>query len=122
MARELGGRKKALPGLRRTKVVGFAPKFTGMKPMEFRKFASKLKGHFREGQPKQVAFAICLDDSSEYDLTKGRVYKVIKDSSASSLGLVRVVDNTGEDYLYPRSDFRIVRLPHDVALISLRLG
>jgi hypothetical protein len=40
-----------------------------------------------------------------------RVYRVLPDPTAETRGLVRVVDETGEDYLYPERLFVAVELP-----------
>jgi hypothetical protein len=44
-------------------------------------------------------------------LRLGRVYKVIPDRAAKAEQLVRVVDDSGEDYLYPADYFRLMRVP-----------
>jgi hypothetical protein len=43
-----------------------------------------------------------------------KVYVVLEDRAAGKLGLVRVIDESGEDYLYPREFFSTVRLERDV--------
>jgi hypothetical protein len=39
------------------------------------------------------------------DLTVGNVYKVLPDAEAERSGSIRVIDNSGEDYLYPAEYF-----------------
>jgi hypothetical protein len=39
---------------------------------------------------------------------------VFRDQSAEKHGLLRVVDESGEDYLYPKSFFRPIALPQPV--------
>jgi hypothetical protein len=51
-------------------------------------------------------FVVCVDNEGyEFDLALQKRYRVIPDPDGEGVGLVRVVDETGEDYLYPRSFF-----------------
>ena len=45
------------------------------------------------------------------DLELRKVYQVLPDKRADRDGYIRVVDESGEDYLYPESYFVFVRLP-----------
>jgi hypothetical protein len=56
-------------------------------------------------------FVLCIDNKDCEDLEKGKVYPLLPDSDASREGYVRVVDESGEDYLYPASYFVAVDLP-----------
>ncbi|MGH9801248.1 MAG: hypothetical protein ACRD82_12855 [Blastocatellia bacterium] len=68
---------------------------------------SKLK---TDKKPKP--FALCLrEDQQGESLTIGKVYPVIADPKAESHGYVRIVDDSGEDYLYSNSFFVFVELP-----------
>jgi hypothetical protein len=58
-------------------------------------------------------FAICLDDRGCDDLQKGKVYVVLDDQAAARDKYLRVIDDSGEDYLYPDSHFSFVNLPSD---------
>jgi hypothetical protein len=60
-------------------------------------------------------FALCLRNEGADDLELRKVYQVLADSSASSEGLLRVIDESGEDYLYPAEYFLALRLPSAVA-------
>jgi hypothetical protein len=44
------------------------------------------------------------------DLAPGKVYEVLPDPSAERSGWIRVVDETGEDYLYPEEYFQALDL------------
>ena len=55
-------------------------------------------------------FAICITDS-EPDLELRKVYQVLPDELAAKDDYVRVVDESGEDYLYPSSYFVFVEMP-----------
>lgn len=59
----------------------------------------------------QVEFAVCITASDCDDLEKGLVYVVRPDESAKSEGYLRIVDASGEDYLYPETYFVLVDLP-----------
>jgi hypothetical protein len=49
-------------------------------------------------------FALCVDNSDyEVSLIPGKVYRVIPDQKAARDNLVRIVDESGEDYLYHKS-------------------
>lgn len=40
---------------------------------------------------------------------------MIPDAAGDKLGLVRVVDESGEDYLYPRKQFSEIQIPRGLA-------
>lgn len=64
-------------------------------------------------QPKkgEIRFALCVENKDIEDLEKRKIYQIIPDDRAQSEGYLRIVDESGEDYLYPDSYFVIVRLP-----------
>ncbi|HEY2930415.1 MAG TPA: hypothetical protein VGK99_01615 [Acidobacteriota bacterium] len=43
-----------------------------------------------------------------------KIYQVVPDAGAAAHNLLRVIDESGEDYLYPRQYFRVIELPKDV--------
>ena len=57
-------------------------------------------------------FAVCIDNS-EYpaSLERRKIYQVLPDEQAAQHSLVRVVDESGEDYLYSTEYFLAVDLP-----------
>lgn len=59
-------------------------------------------------------FAICTDSRGCDDLEKGKAYRLLPDEKAAKEGLVRVIDESGEDYLYPESCLVAVELPESV--------
>ena len=62
-------------------------------------------------QPKE-RFALCLDNADyEVSLIPGKVYLIIPDERAQQDGLIRIVDESGEDYLYHRDSFCCCRVP-----------
>lgn len=60
-------------------------------------------------------FALCLENAgNEASLILGKVYPVVPDARAAEDDLVRVIDESGEDYLFDRSQFAFVELPQEV--------
>jgi len=57
-------------------------------------------------------FAVCLNNEGyAASLIPGKIYKVLSDARAAKDGMVRVVDESGEDYLFDRSHFVFVSFP-----------
>jgi hypothetical protein len=68
------------------------------------------------GNQTQPRFAICISDAGyEDDLKPRTVYQVLSDESAARSHYIRVVDETGEDYLFPASHFVFIDLPPEAA-------
>ncbi len=59
-------------------------------------------------------FAICINTDDPDLLTPRSVYEVLPDENAATSRYVRVVDNEGEDYLYPANYFVFVEFPQAV--------
>ena len=63
----------------------------------------------------QYRFAICVQNEGyPASLELWKVYRVLPDKKALNHQLVRVVDESGEDYLYPEGWFVPVKLPQVV--------
>ena len=78
----------------------------------------KLKSSKNKMQQK---FVICVDNQGyEVSLERWKIYRVIQDEKADSHAQIRVVDESGEDYVYPEKYFTPVKLPKSVeeALIT----
>ena len=59
--------------------------------------------------------AICIDNTDyELSLERRKVYPVLPDEDAAQHNYVRVIDETGEDYLFPASRFVLLPVPRDV--------
>ena len=68
----------------------------------------------RAHQPA-VQFAVCLhNDDYPASLEQHKIYRVLPDVAAAKEGDIRVIDESGEDYLYPAAWFAIVRVPRAV--------
>lgn len=63
-------------------------------------------------EPEYVA---CVSNKGyRASLIERRIYRVLRDSEATKRGLLRVIDESGEDYLYPAELFVSVELPKAV--------
>ena len=56
-------------------------------------------------------FVLCVRNDGADDLEPRKVYQVLSDRTAALDGYSRVIDESGEDYLYPAEYFVAVRLP-----------
>jgi hypothetical protein len=55
---------------------------------------------------------VCVNnDGYPAALEKRKIYVALRDATAEKHALLRIVDESGEDYLYPRSSFRSIALP-----------
>lgn len=59
-------------------------------------------------------FAICLKNKGCEDLVIRKIYPVLPDEKAAQENYLRVIDESGEDYLYPARYFFIMELPQKV--------
>jgi len=65
-------------------------------------------------------FAICIRTDDPDLLTPRRIYEVLPDESAAKSHYVRVIDNEGEDYLYPGAYFVFADFPPAVEQALMR--
>jgi hypothetical protein len=64
---------------------------------------------------REAEFAICVVNRGyAASLELRKIYQVIPDKAAAALHQIRVIDESGEDYLYPQDYFVPVRLPQSV--------
>jgi hypothetical protein len=56
-------------------------------------------------------FAVCVNHDGCDDLSAGMLYRVLPDDTAAGEGLLRVIDDSGEDYLDPSQRFVVVEVP-----------
>ena len=63
---------------------------------------------------KEQIFALCIENRDCEDLEKRKIYQILPDEAAAKEAYLRVVDESGEDYLYPDSYFTLVKLPRKV--------
>jgi hypothetical protein len=59
-------------------------------------------------------FAICVSREGCDDLEVWKLYRVLPDDAAARDDFLRIVDESGEDYLYPAARFVVIDLPRAV--------
>jgi hypothetical protein len=66
-------------------------------------------------KPPAKPFALCINNTDyEASLILGKVYRILPDPKAAKDDLLRIVDESGEDYLYHRDHFVLVDFPKAV--------
>jgi uncharacterized protein (DUF1684 family) len=60
-------------------------------------------------------FVVCVDDKDVEDISCGMVYRMLPDEKAAGENFVRIIDDSGEDYLYPRHRFVPIDVPEQDA-------
>ncbi len=75
-----------------------------------------------EREKGNQTFALCIGNKDCEDLEIRKIYQVLPDDDDEKEGYIRVIDESGEDYLYPQSYFIFVQLPREAqeALIVTR--
>ena len=69
----------------------------------------------RRLKPLSARLLVCIDNEGYIvSLEKRKIYIAVADPIAAQHDLVRVIDESGEDYLYPKSCFIPLRLPQPV--------
>lgn len=67
-------------------------------------------------------FGLCLNNEGyPASLEVGKVYRVVRDDKVTNHGYIRVIDESGEDYVYTANRFHLIQLPIAVerALLSI---
>ena len=68
---------------------------------------------FAKPQAKQLV--VCVSNGGyPASLEKRKIYVALRDADAEKLELRRIVDESGDDYLYPKALFRSIALPQAV--------
>jgi hypothetical protein len=76
----------------------------------------------RTRRPKSEGFAVCLRNRGfAASLEIRKLYPVLSDSDAEANNLIRVIDESGDDYLYPARLFQKLTLPTEIQR-ALRLA
>ena len=61
---------------------------------------------------KAKKLVVCVgNEGYAVSLEKRKIYVALRDAIAEKHGLTRIVDESGEDYLYPKAFFRAIALP-----------
>ena len=66
------------------------------------------------GARQRIGHVVCVqNDGYRASLERRKIYVTLVDHEAEKVGMVRVVDESGEDYLYPRTFFASIKVsPH----------
>ena len=68
-------------------------------------------------------FAICVDNSDyEASLILRKIYEIIPDEEAAKDDYLRIIDESGEDYLYHRGHFIVAAFPMEIEHALLAVG
>lgn len=68
-------------------------------------------------------YVVCIDNAGyPVSLELRKIYRRLPDARAEGDGLLRVVDESGEDYLYPESLFMAILLPEEVEKVFASVG
>ena len=69
----------------------------------------------------QPRFAVCVSNAAYVDDLKVRtIYQVLPDESGARSNYIRVVDETGEDYLYPADLFVLIDVPPEAQKVLMQ--
>jgi len=72
-------------------------------------------------QETSPEFVVCINnDDYPASLELHKIYRVVPDEDAAADGDIRVIDESGEDYLYPASYFAPIKVPAAVEESLLR--
>lgn len=64
------------------------------------------------------SYVLCIDNGGYPEsLEVRKVYSVLPDEKAAARNYLRVIDETGEDYLYPAKHFVHIQIPPEAAAI-----
>ncbi len=59
--------------------------------------------------------AVCIFTDKDSLLTTRKIYKMLPDESAERSDYIRIIDDEGEDYLYPKKNFVFLSVPSEIA-------
>jgi hypothetical protein len=60
-------------------------------------------------------FVVCIDNHGyEVSLEMRKLYEIVVDADAEKYGQIRVIDESGEDYIYPVTAFDRIKLPDNI--------
>jgi hypothetical protein len=66
-------------------------------------------------KPSSKQLVVCIDNEGySASLEKRKIYVALRDPTAEKHRLLRVIDESGEDYLYPKMFFRAIALPQAI--------
>lgn len=69
----------------------------------------------RMSKVRELRFVVCIrNDGYPVSLERHKIYRVLPDAKAAKHGDLRIVDESGEDYLFPADWFVPIRVPEKV--------
>ena len=91
-----------------------------MKRMASAEKKSKSNGSSNKKSPR-TQYVVCVKNADfPASLELRKLYPVLPDPSAARQGLRRIVDESGEDYLYPEAYFVEIKLPAAIERVVRR--
>ena len=85
--------------------------------------STRSSGLLSNLKPGTARFVLCVRNRDyPASLEVRKVYRVLPDEQASRRHQVRVVDESGEDYLYPEEYFVPIKLPQAAKDVVLKAG
>ena len=67
-----------------------------------------------KAEKKRSKFSLCVRNDGADDLEPRKLYQVLSDPGAVREGYVRVIDESGDDYLFPSTFFAAIDLPNPI--------
>ena len=74
----------------------------------------KIKEFLAHMKHQKKQFALCVRNEGAEDLEIRKIYQILPDARAAKDKHIRVIDESGEDYLYPADYFVPLTLPREV--------
>jgi hypothetical protein len=66
-------------------------------------------------KPQSKQLVLCIDNEGyAASLEKWKIYIALRDTTAEKHGLLQVIDESGDGYLYPKGFFRAIALPQAI--------
>ncbi len=66
-------------------------------------------------KPLSKQLVVCINNEGyPASLEKRKIYVSLRDPVGEKRGLLRIIDETGDDYLYPKAFFRPIALPQSI--------
>jgi hypothetical protein len=99
-------------------------RFTGMKRTALARKNSSSSGSLKTDATRPVPrsrYVLCVrNEGYPASLEKLKIYRRIADNQSERHGLIRVIDESGEDYLYPGDFFKAIAIPKPIRRILSR--
>jgi hypothetical protein len=92
-------------------------RYTGMKLLALaaRNIRSSASSETEMPRRSSKQLVVCLkNEGYPASLERRKIYVAVRDLLAEKHGLLRVIDESGDDYLYPKALFRPIALPQSV--------